>query len=37
VIALMHLAATDASWVAAGVGVAAGLLLGSLLMRLRPG
>ena len=37
VIALMPLAATDASWVAAGVGVAAGLLLGSLLMRLHPG
>jgi membrane associated rhomboid family serine protease len=36
VIALMHLAATDASWVAAGVGVAAGLVLGLLLMRLHP-
>lgn len=37
VIALMHLATTDASWVAAGVGTAAGLVLGFMLMRIRPG
>jgi membrane associated rhomboid family serine protease len=37
VIALMPLATTDASWVAAGVGTAAGLVLGWLLMRVRPG
>jgi membrane associated rhomboid family serine protease len=34
VIALMPLATTDASWVAAGVGTAAGLVLGFLLMRI---
>jgi membrane associated rhomboid family serine protease len=37
VIALMHLATTDASWVAAGVGTATGLILGSLLARIHPG
>lgn len=37
VIALMPLATLDASWVAAGVGTAAGLVLGLLLMRLHPG
>jgi len=36
VIALMPLATRDASWVAAGVGTAAGLVLGLLLMRIHP-
>jgi membrane associated rhomboid family serine protease len=36
VIALMPLAAPEASWIAAGVGVAAGLALGYPLARLRP-
>jgi membrane associated rhomboid family serine protease len=36
VITLMPLATTDASWVAAGVGVATGLVLGLMLMRLHP-
>ena len=34
VVALMPLAAPSASWVAAGVGIAAGLLLGWLLTRI---